>query len=135
MPNDLLTAVQECFPGLKQSDGTWEIDPARLLKFMGAVREMGFSYLLDLTAVDHGQHYTVVYQIYCYERPERITLKVNVPKEKPEIDSVTGIWGSADWMEREVYDMFGLIFTGHPNLKRILLEDDFVGFPLRKDFK
>jgi NADH-quinone oxidoreductase subunit C len=59
---------------------------------------------------------------------------VNVAKDKPVVPSMTGLWDSADWLEREVYDMFGIEFTGHPNLKRILLDESFMGYPLRKDF-
>lgn len=135
MANEIITTIRGRFPGLEQPDGIWEIAPGFLLEFMGTVREMGLTYLQDLTAVDYNQHYTVVYQVYSYESPAKLTLKVNISKENPELDSLTGIWGSADWMEREVYDMFGIIFKGHPNLKRILLEDDFVGFPMRKDYK
>ncbi|MCL5935109.1 MAG: NADH-quinone oxidoreductase subunit C, partial [Firmicutes bacterium] len=63
------------------------------------------------------------------------TVKTKADKEVPRVPSVTAIWGAADWQEREVYDLFGIVFEGHPNLKRILLSDDFPGYPLRKDYK
>ncbi|MBE9124847.1 MULTISPECIES: NAD(P)H-quinone oxidoreductase subunit J [unclassified Coleofasciculus] len=68
------------------------------------------------------------------DRPEEVRLKVFLPRENPSVPSVYWIWKSADWQERETYDMYGIVFEGHPNLKRILMPEDWVGWPLRKDY-
>ncbi|OFW09058.1 MAG: NADH dehydrogenase [Acidobacteria bacterium RIFCSPLOWO2_02_FULL_59_13] len=98
--------------------------------------ESGFNMLADLTAVDYPQRekrFEVVYQLYSFPRNERLRLKV--PVGEPEsMESVTPVWAGADWLEREVYDMFGISFDHHPNLKRILLPEEWQGHPLRKDY-
>ena len=97
----------------------------------------GYRYLSDLTAVDwypSAPRFEVVYHLYCHERRERIRLKARLPEEKPAIQSVVPVWSSANWYEREVYDLFGIQFIGHPHLRRILLPEDWQGHPLRKDF-
>jgi NADH-quinone oxidoreductase subunit C len=77
----------------------------------------------------------VVYHCYSMTKRHKICLKVDVPVAAPEIPSVASIWPTANWHEREAYDMFGVVFTGHPDLRRILCPEDWDGFPLRKDFK
>lgn len=102
----------------------------------------GFTFLADLTAVDYLEvktpRYEVVYHLHRfgpeYDENIRIRLKAEVTEEEPRIDSVTGLWRGADWLEREVYDMFGIEFTGHSDLRRILMPEDYEPFPLRKDF-
>jgi NADH-quinone oxidoreductase subunit C len=102
----------------------------------------GFTYLADLTAVDYLEvktpRYEVVYHVHRFGpeigENQRLRLKAELDGDNPEIDSVTPIWSGADWLEREVYDMFGIIFTGHPDLRRILMPEDYEPFPLRKDF-
>lgn len=107
-----------------------------------------FSFLVDITAVDYHPaepRYEVVYHLAClgeaFAQPggaapaRRLRLKVRVAgEESPWAHSVTPLWAAADWLEREVYDLFGIAFTGHPNLRRILTPDDWVGHPLRKDY-
>jgi len=98
--------------------------------------EEEFNYLVDVTAVDYPQRekrFEVVYQLYSFPRNVRLRLKVPLG-EGEEIASVTSVWRTAEWLEREVYDMFGIRFAGHPNLKRILLPEDWQGHPLRKDY-
>lgn len=103
---------------------------------------LNFTFLADLTAVDYlevkSPRYEVVYHIHRFgpecEENVRIRLKAAVTEEDMEIDSVTPVWSSADWLEREVYDMFGIEFPGHPDLRRILMPEDYEPFPLRKDF-
>ena len=98
--------------------------------------ELRFNMLADLTAVDYPQRekrFEVVYQLYSFSRNERLRLKVPVG-EQETIESVVPIWAGADWLEREAYDMFGIVFDHHPNLKRILLPDEWQGHPLRKDY-
>jgi NADH-quinone oxidoreductase subunit C len=79
------------------------------------------------------KRFDVVLNLYSFAKNERLRIKVHVG-EKEQISSVTGVWSTANWMEREVWDMFGIVFSGHPNLTRILLPDEWQGFPLRKDY-
>jgi NADH-quinone oxidoreductase subunit C len=90
----------------------------------------------------HEPHIEVVYHVSSFELKHKITLKVKLPRWKdgrpgqlPEVDSVAGVWGIADWHEREAYDLMGIRFLGHPNLRRILCPEDWVGHPLRKDYE
>jgi len=94
----------------------------------------GFNYLANLTAVDYQDRFEVVYYLYSVPENRGIVLKTAIPRENPVIASVVPVWPAANWQEREVYDMFGIVFEGHPSLKRILLPQDFEGHPLRKDF-
>lgn len=96
-----------------------------------------FIRLSGVTAVDWypmEPRFEVVYLLHSLERNERLRLKCRVGGENPEIDSVTSVWRSANWYEREVFDLFGVKFRNHPNLKRIMLPDYWEGHPLRKDF-
>jgi len=98
--------------------------------------EHGFTLLADLTAMDfpkEEKRFQVVYQLYSFSRNERLRMKVPVGDGETG-ESAIPVWGVADWMEREVYDMFGIRFEHHPNLRRILLPDEWQGFPLRKDY-
>jgi NADH-quinone oxidoreductase subunit C len=91
-----------------------------------------------LTVVDNGPEsgtIEVIYNLYSIPFNHHLTLKVAVNRELPEVDSVEDIWKTANWHEREGYDMFGVTFKGHPDLRRILMPGDWEGFPLRKDYK
>jgi len=95
-----------------------------------------FDYLVDLTALDYledEKRFCMVYHLYSYKHGKLIRVKARIAEEEV-VPSVTSIWKTADWMEREVYDLFGIEFSGHHNLKRILLPDDWHGHPLRKDY-
>lgn len=97
-----------------------------------------FDMLSCVTGIDNGVEANtmeVVYNLYSIPFNHHLMLKVVLPREKPEIDSVASIWRSADWLEREVFDMFGIKFIDHPDLRRILMPADWEGYPLRKDFK
>ena len=91
-------------------------------------------FLHDLCGMDLEDHFEVVYQLSSLRGPQRLRIIARVERENPVIDSVTSIWKGADFLEREAFDMFGIQFRGHPNLKRIYLWDDFEGFPMRKDY-
>jgi NADH-quinone oxidoreductase subunit C len=91
-------------------------------------------FLHDLCGLDLVDHLEVVYQLTSLRGPQRLRVKAVVNRENPVIDSATRIWQGADYLEREAYDMFGIQFKGHPNLKRIYMWDDFEGYPLRKDY-
>jgi NADH-quinone oxidoreductase subunit C len=99
--------------------------------------EQQFVRLSTVTAVDwypEEPRFEVVYHLHSPERNERLRLKCRVTGENPEIDSVTAIWRGANWYERETFDLFGIRFRNHPDLRRIMLPDDWEGYPLRKDY-
>jgi NADH-quinone oxidoreductase subunit C len=101
--------------------------------------ELRFDFCMDVTAVDYlklGGHprFAVVYHLYSLSTGRRLRVKTGVPESDPVAPTATDIWKSTDWFEREVYDMFGIRFEGHPNMKRILCHHEFVGHALRKDY-
>lgn len=98
---------------------------------------LAYNLLTDLTAVDYlGQEprFLVVYNMYSIPNKDRLRVKAQVTEADCSIESVTGLWSSANWLEREVFDLFGITFKNHPDLRRILMTDDWVGYPLRKDY-
>jgi NADH-quinone oxidoreductase subunit C len=117
---------------------TVEIDPDKLVEACSFLkRELHFERLSTLTAVDRypsEPRFEVVYHLQSIARNERARLKCRLQGADPEIDTATGVWRSANWYEREVFDLFGIRFRGHPDLRRILLPDDWDGYPLRKDY-
>jgi NADH-quinone oxidoreductase subunit C len=102
-----------------------------------AKKELGFDYLIDISSLDHygdDPRFTVVYELSGIGHNIHIRLKTNISEEKAELPTVTTVWRTANWHEREIYDMMGIRFTGHPDLRRILMWDGYPYFPLRKDF-
>lgn len=108
---------------------SWETKQSSEFGFSRAVDGLGHS-----EPVDDGYRFAVVYHLLSIEHNQRLRLKVRLDAESPVVDSVTGIWHSADWFEREAFDMFGILFDGHQDLRRILTDYGFVGHPFRKDF-
>lgn len=109
-------------------------DVCRLLKDDPA---LAFDYPVEVTAVDYpgdAERFEVIHVLFSIEHRRRVVLKSRVAEGDPSIDTVADLWRGAGFMERETYDMFGIAFTGHPDLRRILMTDDFEGWPLRKDF-
>jgi NADH-quinone oxidoreductase subunit C len=95
-----------------------------------------FDFMMCLSGVDYNDgNLGVVYHLFSMVHKHKIVIKTICPKDNPHVQSVSDVWGTANWHERETYDMFGIIFDGHPDLRRILCPDDYPGFPLRKDFK
>ncbi len=108
-----------------------------VMQFLRSDERLRFDVLVDITAVDYlgrAPRFEVVYLLLSLEKNRRLRIKVRVDEAEPSVASVTGIWASADWLEREVWDMFGIRFEGHPDLRRILLYEEFEGHPLRKDY-
>ena len=102
-----------------------------------AKKSLGFNMLLDITGIDnYGEdpRWTVVYELYHMEQKTHLRLKTSVSEEKSELPTISTVWRTADWHEREIYDMMGVRFRGHPDLRRILMWDGYPYFPLRKDF-
>jgi NADH-quinone oxidoreductase subunit C len=115
-----------------------EIAPEKIVAVCRYLRdEQQFVRLSGVTAVDRypdEPRFEVVYLLHSIERNERVRLKCRLEGAEPEIDSVTGVWPSANWYEREVFDLFGVRFRNHPDLRRILMPEDWNGHPLRKDY-
>ena len=110
-----------------------------VLEVLSALKNNGFNFLADITAIDNlslggFERYCVVYHLLSHETVERVTVKAYVPEDKPSLPSVESVWKTADWQEREIYDLFGIVFKDHPNLIRIMNPDDYNGYPLRKDY-
>ncbi len=130
-----------------RGDETAVINPSVLLdvaQFLKTTPELDFNFLMDLTAVDYlfyaggriqkDQRFEVVYHFFSLTHNTRIRIKVPVDEKTPEVDSLNDLWASANWYEREVWDMFGIKFKGHPDLRRILMYEEFQGHALRKDY-
>ncbi len=117
------------------------VKPDRLLHFLTCLKtEAGFDMLFELTAVDYLKYpqardrFGVVYGLLKTTTGERVFVKTFVNEPDPTLPSVFELWQGADWLEREVFDMYGILFEGHPDLRRILLPDEFTSYPLRKDY-
>jgi NADH-quinone oxidoreductase subunit C len=117
---------------------TLEIDPARIVEVCRKLKtEMDFIRLSTVTAVDWhpiDPRFEVVYHLHSLSRNDRLRLKVRVGGETPTVETVTSVWRSANWYEREVFDLFGIRFHNHPDLRRIMMPDHWEGHPLRKDY-
>jgi NADH-quinone oxidoreductase subunit C len=117
------------------------VPPTQLYAFMEWLKdEGGFDQLTDITAIDYLKYpnardrFGVVYLLLNTKTGERLVVKTHVNEPDLNVASVFPLWKGADWMEREVYDMYGIVFDGHPNLRRILMPEEFTSFPLRKDY-
>ncbi|MBW2275469.1 MAG: NADH-quinone oxidoreductase subunit C [Deltaproteobacteria bacterium] len=137
---DAATAIR-----VELGDTLVEVPGARIVEVMRGLRDdeaLDFQMLVDLTAVDRSAlarggdapRFEIVYQLFSLEKRHRLRVKAAVASEPPEIDSVVSVWPAANWMEREVWDLYGIRIAGHPDLRRILLCEEFEGHPLRKDF-
>ena len=129
----------------QHGDATIVVDRAALPSALGTCRDTGslsFEVLMDLTAVDYskfpgradGPRFEVVYHLYSLAHNHRLRVKVQVDEDDPVVPSAVPFWPIANWFEREVWDMFGIRFDGHPDLRRLLMYEEFVGHPLRKDY-
>lgn len=120
---------------LRQNVGRLTVDRHVLSSFAVALHEKhGFDHCSLISAVDYRDRFEIVYHLSNLAARWMLELRVTLPHENPHVDSVATIWEGADWHEREAWDMMGIQFVGHPNLKRVLLPDDFQGHPLRKDY-
>ncbi len=142
---EIFERVNELCPGAATDldeeclDPFFKVNAANLKEVCLALRDDGalkFSVLSDLTAVDLPVENViqVVYHLYSYEPPQQIVFKADVDRDASRIATVEDVWKVANWFEREVFDLFGVVFEGHSDLRRILLPEDWVGYPLRKDF-
>ena len=120
--------------------GEWTVvvDPGALKKVLRYCRdELAFDYLVDLSTLDHfgdDPRFEVVYELYSYSTHAHLRVRSAISEDPGEVETVSDIWPTADWHEREVYDMMGIRFRGHPDLRRILMWEGYPFYPLRKDF-
>ncbi len=107
-----------------------------ICRFVAADPAFALDYLSFVSGVDYPEQkrIEVVYHLFSSQHRHELLLKVRVPRDDPRVETVTSIWRGADWHEREAYDLLGIVFEGHPNLRRIMMTDDWVGHPLRKDY-
>ncbi len=140
-----VAAAVEAFDGeaiiggkFDRNELTLEIAPAKIVSVCGFLKyDRGFVRLSTVTGVDWypaEPRFEVVYHLHSVERNERLRLKCRLPGANPAIESVTSVWRGANWYERETFDLFGIDFPNHPNLRRIMMPDDWEGYPLRKDY-
>jgi NADH-quinone oxidoreductase subunit C len=138
-------AIAGRFPSIMWSefrgDTRGVVAPQELLSVLGFARDArGFDYLVDITCVDYLNYrgaqdrFGLVYVLTNTQTNEQLTLRTFVNEPVPSVPSAVPLWPGADWMEREVFDMFGVRFAGHPDLRRILMPEEFTAFPLRKDY-
>jgi NADH-quinone oxidoreductase subunit C len=141
---ETIDALEAAFPGLPHSEfrGQTRVVVPRdsIYRLLEWLKLRGFDFLVDITCVDYLNYrqatdrFGLVYLLAGTETNERITLRVFLNEPELNVPSAVPLWEGANWMEREVYDMFGITFDGHPDLRRILLPDAFTAFPLRKDY-
>ncbi len=117
---------------------TLVVEPSKYYEVMELLRfheELAFDYMSELHATDFVTHMEVYVHLFSYGKKQSVAVKVKLDREAPQVESVTALWRGADWPEREAYDLLGIVFKGHPNLSRILMPDDWIGHPLRKDYE
>jgi NADH-quinone oxidoreductase subunit C len=144
-PKGIYARLEEQFPG-KVSDFKGDVpepygkvDAQAIVEVCRFLRDdagLKFEVLSDLTALDwpKEEKLQVVYHLYSYAQRHQMVLKVDLPRDNPKVATIEGVWKVANWFEREVYDLFGVIFEGHTDLRRIMLPEDWLGHPLRKDY-
>jgi NADH-quinone oxidoreductase subunit C len=138
----IVEALKQRVPDLEPQKGHAgdpfvRIGSARAMSLFRALREMpelAFDSLMCLSGVDTGTEFWTVYHLHSFTQGHRLTVKVLLNREKPEVASAAGIWAVANLFEREAYDLYGIVFLQHPDLRRLLLPPDWVGWPMRKDY-
>jgi NADH-quinone oxidoreductase subunit C len=124
-----------------EEGGEWlnaNVAPEDFKEFIGRLRSnagLEFDYLFCLTCVDWKTHFTMVYHLSSTIYRHQVVIKVKIDRNNPEIETVSAIWKTAEMLEREVYDLFGVKFLNHPDLRRLIMPDDWKGWPLRKDYE
>ena len=137
-----LNDIKARFPGVmdapseKSKDGIAALvcPAASIFDIVKYLKEEGFNYLMNLCGTDYKDSIELIYHLLALESGVKLALKVKLDREKPEAASITPLHAGADWQEREAFDLLGVNFPGHPDLKRILLPCDWEGYPLRKDY-
>ncbi|MDP9291893.1 MAG: NADH-quinone oxidoreductase subunit C, partial [Verrucomicrobiota bacterium] len=135
-------SIEAKFPVLKKAEfreeTTLSINAAEIKRVAQFCKnELGFDYLVDITSIDNfgdEPRFAIVYELYSFAAAIHLRLKIAVSEDAIEVPTVSDVWATANWHEREIYDMMGLTFAGHPDLRRILMWDGYPYFPLRKEF-
>lgn len=139
-PATVAATLRERFPGAVEGTAGEAVylraaDWAEVAAYLRSDEQFSFEMLVDLTAVDYIDYFEVVARLMSLQKHATLVIKTRAyDRESPEVPSLVPVWRGANYLEREVYDLFGVRFAGHPNLKRIMLWDEFEGHPLRKDF-
>ncbi len=144
-PAEVYHKVKERFGEALESFNEKALDPylvvqpgavVAVCRFLKGEPALAFDCLSNMSGVDYLKENTiqVVLHLYSYVHRHKIVVKVNVPRDHPTMPSLEEVWKAANWQEREIYDLLGVVFTGHPDLRRLLMPEDWVGHPLRKDF-
>ncbi|EFM09073.1 NADH (or F420H2) dehydrogenase, subunit C [Paenibacillus curdlanolyticus YK9] len=132
-------AIEEAYVNELGSEApTLVVRPEYLLRTAELFKEhasLSCRYLRNVSGVDYETHLEVVYHLVNLETGENYTIKSRADRQDPIVDSVTPVWETANWNEREIYDLLGVQFKGHPDMRRIMMPDDWVGYPLRKDYE
>ena len=143
---DPVEAIKAALPGALQDvvefrgETTLYIEPSQIAAVGALLRDadgLRYNFLVDVTGVDNypdAPRFAVCYHLYSMLYNRMLRLKVRLPEDDPVVPTVTPVWPTANWQEREAYDMFGIVFEGHPDLRRILMTEDWEGHPLRKDY-
>jgi NADH-quinone oxidoreductase subunit C len=149
MVKAVIDAIKEKFPDqvldAREHQGQWTVHVKRdkIVDILKTLRDQhGFSCLADLCALDYStyaagpmpERFAVAYQLYSFEKNERLGVKAFIPESDPAVDSVASLWKAANWAEREAWDMMGIRFKGHPDLRRILLPENYGAHPHRKEY-
>ncbi|MBY7113600.1 MULTISPECIES: NADH-quinone oxidoreductase subunit C [Bacillus] len=132
------TLVDSYINKLSKDVPTLVAEPSKYYEVMELLRfheGLAFDYMSELHATDFVTHMEVYVHLFSYGKKQSVAVKVKLDREEPQVESVTALWKGADWPEREAYDLLGIVFKGHPNLSRILMPDDWIGYPLRKDYE
>lgn len=129
--NAFINRPNDHLPTLVVTGSDW----LKLAQFLKEEETLSFDYLRDLTGVDYEEHMEVVYHLYSFSHKHDLCVRVKTDRDQPSVPSTVPLWAAANWNEREVYDLFGIDFPGHPDLRRIMMPDDWVGHPLRKDYE
>ncbi len=147
-PDEVLKIIQAQFSDIKEEevpdgefrDPEWPVmmvpaqDVPRVFDFLKSDEKLGFDFLKNLTAIDFQDRIQIIYHLYSVTHKHKLLAKVDLDRDAPEINSVSLVWATADWQEREVFDLFGVQFNNHSDLRRIMLPEDWDGYPLRKDY-
>ena len=140
----LLAAVQARFPAVTLDDAPQHLEARvprdgfrALMEWLHSDPALALDYPMCMTAVDWPEQkvITCVYHLYSFVHGHKLVVKCDADRADPRMPTVSDLWRGCEWFEREVFDLFGVVFESHPDLRRIMLTDDWVGFPLRKDYK
>ena len=142
-PQEISTLLSETFGDRITESKPEELNPwstvessavLEISRFLRDDSRLGMDHLELLGGADYKEHLEVVYVVFSMKHRHRYTIKCRLPREAPSVPSVESVWSVANWHEREAYDMFGIVFEGHSDLRRLLCPDDWEGYPLRKDY-